>query len=75
MDSHLSGNYLTIEDVVALFPGRSRGAIYTERHKGVGLGAIATQVGNRLYWRAGDVDRWFDEQMAREASTASARRV
>ena len=70
-----SDSYLTVEDLVALFPGRTRGAIYAERHLGLGLGAMATQVGKRLYWRRADVEEWFDEQMSNEASTRAAGRV
>ena len=68
-------DYLTIEDVVRLFPGRTRGAIYAERHLGLGLGAMATKVGARLYWRRSAVDQWFDEQLAHEASTRAAGRL
>ena len=68
-------DYLTIEDVVALFPGRTRGAIYAERHLGLGLGAMATLVGKRLYWKRSAVDEWFDQKQARdEAERASTLR-
>jgi len=67
--------YLTIEQVVDLFPGRTRGAIYAERHLGLGLGAMATQVGKRLYWKRSDVDEWFDQKQAHdEAERVSALR-
>ena len=67
-------DYLTIEDVAALF-GRTRGSIYTERHKGLGLGSMATKVGARLYWRRSAVDEWFDQQLQHEASTRAAGRL
>ena len=65
--------FLTIEDVVALFPGRTRGSLYTERHRGRGLGAMATMVGARLYWKRDAINEWFDEQTRDEAERASAR--
>ena len=55
------GDFLTIEEVAALF-GRSRESLYTERHRGSGLGALGVPVGKRLYWRRADIDAWFDSQ-------------
>jgi predicted DNA-binding transcriptional regulator AlpA len=59
--SQTPSDFLTIEEVAALF-GRSRESLYTERHRGSGLGALGRPVGKRLYWRRGDIDAWFDRQ-------------
>lgn len=61
--------FLDIEALCSLFPDRTRGAFYTERSRGIGIGALGVQIGKRLYWRRSDVDAWFesklDEQKAR----------
>lgn len=57
-------DFLTVEEVIALFPGRSRSSIYVERTRGEGIGTLAVKVGRRLYWRRSDIDAWFDAQLA-----------
>jgi len=39
-----------------------KSTIYDQRHRGVGIGALAIKVGRHLRWRWEDVDRWLDEQ-------------
>ena len=63
MTSQTSGDFLTIEEVAALF-GRSRESLYTERHRRSGVGSLGVSVGKRLYWRRADIDAWFDEQQS-----------
>jgi predicted DNA-binding transcriptional regulator AlpA len=63
MTSQTPSDFLTIEEVAALF-GRSRESLYTERHRGSGLGALGVSVGKRLYWRRADIDDWFDRQQS-----------
>ena len=46
----------------------SPAALYTQRHRGDAPGSLAVTVGRRLLWREQDLDAWFDEQVAREAS-------
>ena len=63
MTSQTSSDFLTIEEVAALF-GRSRESLYTERHRGSGLGALGVPVGKRLYWKRSQIDDWFDSQQS-----------
>ena len=68
MTSQTASDFLTIEEVAALF-GRSRESLYTERHRGSGVGTLGVQVGRRLYWRRADIDTWFDRRQRIDGGT------
>ena len=53
----------------------SPGALYAQRYRGNAPGSLACKVGRRLLWRERDLEEWFDEQLALEASTRAAGRV
>lgn len=65
--------YLDIAQVAAI-GNRTIGAIYTERHRGVGLGALGVRVGHRLVWRKSDIDNWFEEQQKQKAASVTGSR-
>lgn len=60
--SSLVAELLTVHEVAAA-TRRSPGAIYVERHRGNGIGALGVVVGRKLMWRRSDIDRWFDDQL------------
>jgi len=62
----LQDEYLVLEQILAI-GDRTPSAIYSERYRGVGLGALAVKVGKRLVWRRSDVERWFEEQRQKAA--------
>lgn len=62
----LQDEYLVLEQILPI-GDRTPSAIYSERHRGVGLGALAVKVGKRLVWRRSDVERWFEEQRQKAA--------
>lgn len=54
---------LTIEEVAEL-TRRTTGAIYSERHRREGVGALGVKVGRKLVWRQDEVERWLSEHFA-----------
>lgn len=61
----LSLRYLDAHEVADRFH-RTEAALYVERHRGVGIGALAVKVGRKLLWRESDLERWFDRQRGDE---------
>lgn len=54
---------LKVEEVATL-TRRTAQALYNERHRGEGIGALGVKVGKRILWRRRDIDAWIDEQVA-----------
>ena len=52
---------LKISDVSKV-AGLPESTIYQQRHRRVGLGAVAIRVGRHLRWRPEDIEAWLDEQ-------------
>lgn len=42
--------------------------LYDQRHRGVGVGALAIKVGKHLRWRWSDIDQFIAEQQAASPS-------
>jgi len=63
-----NSGYLNVEELAEMF-GRTVGSVYTERHRGEGIGALGVRVGRRLFWRPADIDAFF-EQRQREQLAA-----
>ncbi|WP_159460528.1 helix-turn-helix domain-containing protein [Lentzea albidocapillata] len=40
----------------------SKATLRDQRHRNVGVGALATKVGKHLRWRWEDIERYIDEQ-------------
>lgn len=62
---------LTIEEVSAL-TRRKPTALYTERHRGIGIGALGVAVGRRILWRRADIDAWFSAQLEAQREAVGA---
>lgn len=60
------GEFLSVAELAALLH-RTPSSIYTERHRGEGVGALGIRVGRRLLWRRSDLDRWWDRQIEETA--------
>lgn len=60
---------LEIEEVSTIV-GLPIPTLYQQRHKRVGIGALALRVGRHLRWRPEDIERWLDEQTARAKEEA-----
>lgn len=44
--------------------------LYQQRHRRVGVGALAIRVGRHLRWRPEDIERWLDEQTGKAREEA-----
>jgi len=42
--------------------GLPKATLYQQRHRRVGIGALAIRVGRHLRWRPGDIEAWLDAQ-------------
>lgn len=47
------------------------GTLYQQRHRRVGVGALAIVVGRHLRWRPEDIEAWLDEQSAKAREEAA----
>ncbi|GAA0657225.1 hypothetical protein GCM10009535_40310 [Streptomyces thermocarboxydovorans] len=57
----------TLRDIVD-FTGLPPRTIYDQRHRGVGIGALAFKVGTQLRWDWDDVDAWVSQQKGQAAA-------
>ncbi|BDD71729.1 helix-turn-helix transcriptional regulator [Streptomyces violaceoruber] len=57
----------TLEQIAA-FTGLPKRTLYDQRHRGVGVGALAFKVGTQLRWDWADVDAWVTQQKGQAAA-------
>lgn len=57
------GEWLTVDGMVAEYPWTA-GTLYGWRHRGVGPPSV--RPGRRVIYRRADVERWLEEEAARE---------
>lgn len=50
---------------VAEVSGLPKATLYQQRHKRLGIGALAIKVGRHLRWRPEDLEAWLDDQSAK----------
>jgi hypothetical protein len=55
-------DFITIEELVELFPSLTPGAIYSARSRGQEPASLGVRVGKRLLFRRSDVLDWFERQ-------------
>ena len=60
---------LEIEEVATIV-GLPIPTLYQQRHKRVGIGALAIKVGRHLRWRPEDIERWLDQRTERAREEA-----
>lgn len=53
---------LLTADEVSDYVRTNKNALYVQRHRGEGVGALAIKVGKRLLWRPSDIEAYLDEQ-------------
>jgi hypothetical protein len=58
-------DFLTVEEVATL-TRRKPAAIYTERHRGEGIGTLGVKIGQRILFRRSDLDAFFDQARAEQ---------
>ncbi len=47
---------------VSKLVGLPESTLYQQRHRRVGIGALAIRVGRHLRWRPSDIEAWLDAQ-------------